>query len=284
MRTSYVLPVRHGRRFAGRGLSLALLCALGVPASLPSAAHAQAARPAEKNLPVRVDQQVLAPESYILVSIDAKNASLATLIHQLMEQGHVSYTLGQNLMTAQAGNLILRKVPFPDALEAILQMSNVPVMFQLNQGIYRIVPREEANAPAQGVLGLPASPGALHSGLPPAPGVFGAPALKSADDAPVPVSGVSGADASLQPVTIIANNASLYQTLKQLFALTKSNYSLDPALDKARVTLTARKLPMRDVLTMLLKASGLPLTYRVEGGIYNIVEKQDAPQTVPPAP
>ena len=394
MRTSHVLPVRHRRRFAGRGLSLALLCALSVPIALPSAARAQAPRPGDKYMSVDGTLSVPPPEDYILVSIDAKSASLATLIDLLMEQGHVSYTLSQKLTTAPVGNVRLRKVPFRAALDAILKLSDVPVTYRVENGIYRILPRraseEEApeaaantgtaaNAATEAhnlfMLGVQAGAAgydkrdpvftisvsdaplyealrslftqakvnytidpavrsihvtAAMSNLPlrmavdtllhatgknnltfrvengiynilsheegsvPTAGVSSVPGAKIPDDSPVPVDvgGAPGADASLQPVTIIVNNASLYQTLKQLFAQTRSNYSLDPSLDKARVTLTARKVPLRDALTMLLKASGRPLTYRVENGIYTIIEKtiektmekQDAPPALPPMP
>jgi len=85
---------------------------------------------------------------------------------------------------------------------------------------------------------------------------------------------------SLGPnVRLQLENADLYTALKLLFAQTKSQYTLDPALRGVFVTVSIRQ-PFRNALETLLRAGsqGQQLTYKLENDVYSIVPKaEDVP-------
>ncbi len=305
MRTRHTLSapsVLRLKPFLRRGLPLALLCAAGA-GSLPIAAHAQQTRfvPVLSGLPVagrmfvlRQDAPVpvvlppkasdapvpvvlpanapVMPSGGVLVSIDAKSASLATLVDLLMEQAHASYTLSQKLTNAPIGNVKLRRVPLRVALDAILNMSEVPVMYRVENGIYRIMPKVETD----GAGAHAAAPTGLRGGGSDSPEVY-IPKVYVEINTVGP--GVGGGVAD--PVfTISARDVSLYDALRELFGKSHMSLSVTDMTRHNLVTIDLHDQPLRDVVDALIKASGQAFSYRVVNGVYDIYYKQPTPEDV----
>jgi len=107
-------------------------------------------------------------------------------------------------------------------------------------------------------------------------GLFAIPMGAHAQDAPGN-DPASGSDVSNQPIKLDLENADLYSALKLLFAQIKANYTLDPSLRQLPVTAHLSNVPFRIALDTLLRSvnSPVPLTYKVESGIYSILEKKE---------
>ncbi len=86
----------------------------------------------------------------------------------------------------------------------------------------------------------------------------------------------TSAEATGPKIKLDLENADLYTALKLLFAQTKSQYTLDPSLRNIFVTVHISQ-PFRNALETLLRASGQPLTYKVENEVYSIVPKTEEP-------
>ncbi len=84
----------------------------------------------------------------------------------------------------------------------------------------------------------------------------------------------TSAEAAGPKIKLDLENADLYTALKLLFAQTKSQYTLDPSLRNIFVTVHISQ-PFRNALETLLRASGQPLTYKVENEVYSIVPKTE---------
>jgi hypothetical protein len=81
------------------------------------------------------------------------------------------------------------------------------------------------------------------------------------------------------PVTLNVESADLYYTLKLLFSQIHADFTLDTSLRGTPVTVKLTKVPFDIALNAVLKASGQPLTYSFENGIFSIV-----PQVTETAP
>ena len=107
-------------------------------------------------------------------------------------------------------------------------------------------------------------------------GLLAAPCVVRAQDTPGS-DPASGSEASNQAIKIDLENTDLYSALKLLFAQIKANYTLDPSLRQVPVTAHLNAIPFRIALDQILRGanSQVPLTYRVENGIYSIIEKKE---------
>lgn len=108
-------------------------------------------------------------------------------------------------------------------------------------------------------------------------GALAMPASAQGQDAQLPGNDpASGSEASNKPINLDLENADLYSALKLLFVQIKGNYILDPSLRQLSVTAKLTNIPFRSALDLLLKSvnSQVPLTYKVEGGVYSIIEKK----------
>jgi hypothetical protein len=83
--------------------------------------------------------------------------------------------------------------------------------------------------------------------------------------------GASGAVLPKTPVTLNVESADLYYTLKLLFSQIKADFTLDTSLRGTPVTVKLTKVPFDIALNAVLKASGQPLTFSFENGIFSIV-------------
>ncbi len=83
------------------------------------------------------------------------------------------------------------------------------------------------------------------------------------------------------PVTINVESADLYYTLKLLFSQIHADFILDTSLRGMPVTVKLTKVPFGIALTAVLKASGQPLTYMYEDGIFSIIPQVTPPSFVP---
>ncbi|MCS6776462.1 MAG: hypothetical protein RMJ43_12250 [Chloroherpetonaceae bacterium] len=80
-------------------------------------------------------------------------------------------------------------------------------------------------------------------------------------------------------VKLDLESADLYYALKLLFSQIKADFTLPPDLRGTLVTVRVNQ-PFRIALEAVLKASGLPLTWKKENNIYSIVPiTQDEPTT-----
>lgn len=73
------------------------------------------------------------------------------------------------------------------------------------------------------------------------------------------------------PVTLNVESADLYYTLKLLFQQIHADFTLDTSLRGMPVTVKLTKVPFDIALSSVLKASGQPLTYSYENGIFSII-------------
>ena len=107
--------------------------------------------------------------------------------------------------------------------------------------------------------------------------VSGAPVAAAAQDA----AGGKGQAVSDRRVTLKVDAADVRSALKLLFESAGANYMLDPAVQGA-VTVSLQDVPFRTALESILRSteSALPLTYRIEDGVYNIVPKSDPPPII----
>src|ERR1041385_8682755 len=68
------------------------------------------------------------------------------------------------------------------------------------------------------------------------------------------------------------DNAEVREALKQLFDAAKINYSLDDSLKSdyynGTVTFAFNKLSFRVALQAILKSAPMPITYRIDHGVY----------------
>ena len=147
--------------------------------------------------------------------------------------------------------------------------------YTFEDGIYRILPPGDLDAERKDAgANPPAAPGG--SGLFGAPGAFAppeapkAPARKATIEILAPAQ--PGADVSMN---LDVEGGDLYEALKLIFVKAKLNYTLDPSLRSLPITAHFTNAPLRVALELLLKSvdSAVPLTYRVENGVYKIVEK-----------
>ncbi len=73
------------------------------------------------------------------------------------------------------------------------------------------------------------------------------------------------------PVTLNVESADLYYTLKLLFSQIHADFTLDTSLRGTPVTVKLTKVPFPIALNAVLKASGQPLTYSFENGIFSVI-------------
>jgi hypothetical protein len=92
-----------------------------------------------------------------------------------------------------------------------------------------------------------------------------------AQDATTDQTGAGGATLPKTPVTLNVESADLYYTLKLLFSQIKADFTLDTSLRGTPVTVKLTKVPFDIALNAVLKASGQPLTFSFENGIFSIV-------------
>src|SRR5579871_4073635 len=196
------------------------------------------------------------PQMQRLVSIDARKTSLLEVVSQLMKLVHANYTLDGQLLDAPIGVIHLEKVPFHTALEIVLKASGKPATYQIENDVVMVVPRAEQVAVAPG----PGQPGFV-------PGSAQAEPTKE-----VQVS-VSPGDKPDQPrIRLSVQNGDLFTVFKALFQKAHVQYTLDPDLHNIYVTANINQ-PFRMALETLLRASGRPLTYKLENEVYSIVPK-----------
>ncbi len=73
------------------------------------------------------------------------------------------------------------------------------------------------------------------------------------------------------PVTLNVESADLYYTLKLLFSQIHADFTLDTSLRGTPVTVKLTRVPFPIALNAVLKASGQPLTYSYENGIFSVI-------------
>ncbi len=84
------------------------------------------------------------------------------------------------------------------------------------------------------------------------------------------------------PVTLNVESADLYYTLKLLFSQIHADFTLDTSLRGTPVTVKLTRVPFPIALNAVLKASGQPLTYSYENGIFSVIPQ--VTETVPTTP
>jgi len=80
-----------------------------------------------------------------------------------------------------------------------------------------------------------------------------------------------------QSVSLDLESSSLYYGLKLLFTQAKCNFTIDESLKSLTVTAHLTDVPFRIALETLLKSTSMPLTYKLENGIYSVIPKIEEP-------
>ena len=83
------------------------------------------------------------------------------------------------------------------------------------------------------------------------------------------------------PVTLNVEEATLYSALKTLFAQAKADFTITASLKTFPVTVHLNQ-PFRIALESVLRATGQPITYTVENGVYYIEELKSSTLDDPP--
>lgn len=81
-------------------------------------------------------------------------------------------------------------------------------------------------------------------------------------------------------VNIETDKADLLVTLQRFFKTGQVNYVIEPTVKSGTVTVSLHDMAFNRALETLLKASGLPLTYRIEAGVYTVMERQPESETM----
>jgi hypothetical protein len=101
-------------------------------------------------------------------------------------------------------------------------------------------------------------------------------------------SAVQAQEKDLPPVSIELRDAPIQSALKQIFDAAKvSNYIIDPQVGGFITTLKITDQPFEVALRLILRASGVPLTYKKENNTYIIEPRRFSNDNViapPPAP
>jgi hypothetical protein len=99
--------------------------------------------------------------------------------------------------------------------------------------------------------------------------IFGMPTVSSAQ-----ISASSGNQGVNKNVTLNLNNANIRSALKLLFDTAGKNYTLESHV-RGYVTVSLNNVPFGIALDGILRSSTMvPLTYRIENGVYNISRKK----------
>lgn len=84
--------------------------------------------------------------------------------------------------------------------------------------------------------------------------------------------GAAQEDPARRPVTIEASDADIRAILQQIFLDSKLSYTISPRV-QGSLSLNLRDVPMEEALRQVLRAADA--TYRVEGGVYQIVPRAE---------
>src|SRR5579871_2951313 len=115
-------------------------------------------------------------------------------------------------------------------------------------------------------------------------GLAAAPGYARAQDNNPPDAGGAGADdqKANKKIDLDLESTNLFYALKLLFSQVKADFTIDESLKALTVTAHLTQVPFRVALDTLLKATGTPLTYKLENGIYSVIPKvEDATDYVP---
>ncbi len=113
-------------------------------------------------------------------------------------------------------------------------------------------------------------------------GFVATPDIARAQDPP-PAGGAGESNDQSKIISLDLESTDLYAALTLLFKQAKTNYTLDPNLRGNLVTVHV-KLPFKQALETVLKASGLPYTYSFENNVYSVVPiKVEVPDVLPPS-
>jgi hypothetical protein len=100
-------------------------------------------------------------------------------------------------------------------------------------------------------------------------GMLASPVAARAQDDAATTTG-ENADVMNKVVKLDLESADLYYALKLLFSQVKADFTLDNNLKGNLVTVKINQ-PFRIALSSVLKASGLPITYTFEEGVYRVI-------------
>ena len=114
-------------------------------------------------------------------------------------------------------------------------------------------------------------------------GLVAVPVGAFAQDTPPPPAGGAGeTNDQSKIISLDLESTDLYAALTLLFKQAKANYTLDPNLRGNLVTVHV-KLPFKQALETVIKASGLNYTYQFENNVYSVVPiKEVQPDILPP--
>ena len=100
-------------------------------------------------------------------------------------------------------------------------------------------------------------------------GMLALPVVAHAQDDTNPTNGANS-EIMNKVVKLDLESADLYYALKLLFSQVKADFTLDNSLKGTLITVKINQ-PFRIALESVLKASGLPITYANENGVYRVV-------------
>ena len=114
-------------------------------------------------------------------------------------------------------------------------------------------------------------------------GFVAMPVVSRAQGQDPPAGGAGETNDQTKIISLDLESTDLYAALTLLFKQAKTNYTLDPNLRGNLVTVHV-KLPFKQALETVLKASGLPFTYSFENNVYSVVPIKPEVIDVPVTP
>jgi hypothetical protein len=187
------------------------------------------------------------------ITVDVQNVSLPAAISAFMKQAHGDYILDRDLNSGATSlvTMNLTAVPFPAALESLIQASSVPISFRVESGatgaqVYHFMSKTKADRRDD-----------LLSGK-----------IRFTDE-----SLQNGGALAEKKVSLDVDNVYLSHAIKVLMDRFPIRYEIDRSVDDNVVTSHLENVPFSNALALLVKASGQSLEYHFQNDVLRFTRK-----------
>ena len=199
------------------------------------------------------------------VTLDLHNMPLREALEKLFGQMRIDFSIDRSLQGTVTAKIT--DLPVESALKLLLRFASLPFTYVKEGDVYivkrfytePIIIDDTPRIQPQTTQTKPTPP---------------APTAKADDKAPAPVE---------QTVSLDLRNTPIREALEKLFRQTKSDFSMDNAV-QGYVTLKITDQPLETALRMLLRSAPMPLTYSKDAGVYIVKPRRIAQSAEASAP
>jgi len=185
--------------------------------------------------------------------VDVQNLSLPAAISAFMKQAHGDYILDRDLGSGSTSlvTMNLTSVPFPAALESLIQASSVPISYRIESGatgaqVYHFMSKAKADHRDDILSGK----------------------IKFTDE-----SLQNGGSLAEKNVSLDVDNVYLSHALKVLMDRFPIRYEIDRSVEDGPITSHMENIPLSNALTILIKASGQSIEYHFQNDVLRFTRK-----------